>query len=128
MASLTVLDASILLAHFDRTDKHHRAADAILADAEELAASTLTLAEVLVGAARADRLEEQLGALAALQIEHVPVDRGAVSRLAELRANTRLRLPDCCVIDAALTTDATAIATRDRGLMRWAQRLGLNVP
>ena len=93
MAGLTVLDASVLLAHFDDTDPHSEAAQTILADAEELAASTLTLAEVLVGAARAGRLDEQLAAIADLAISEIPIERGAGAVLARLRAETGLRMP-----------------------------------
>jgi predicted nucleic acid-binding protein len=106
VACLTVLDASILLAHFDDTDPHSEAAAAILADADELAASTITLAEVLVGAARAGRLDEQLAAIAELQITELPLEPGAAAALARLRADTGLRMPDCCVLHAALSSHA----------------------
>lgn len=47
-------------------------------------------------------------------------------RLAELRAAERLKLPDCCVLDAALTNDATLV-TVDEKLAEAARRLGLSV-
>ena len=95
MAGLTVLDASILLAHLDDTDPHAEAAQAILAGEGEFAASTITLAEVLVGSARAQRLDEQLAALAGLEIREVAIEQGAAAQLARLRAETGLRMPDC---------------------------------
>ena len=98
-----MLDASVLLAHFDDTDPHSEAAAAILADADELAASTITLAEVLVGAARAGRLDEQLAAISRLQITELPLKHGAAAALARLRADTGLRMPDCCILHAALS-------------------------
>ena len=101
MARLTILDASILLAHLDDTDAHADAAQAILSEADELAASTLTLAEVLAGAARVGRLDEQLEALSDLMIAEVTIERGAASTLARLRADTGLRMPDCCVLRGA---------------------------
>lgn len=128
MAGLTVLDASVLLAHFDDTDPHSEAAQTILADAEELAASTLTLAEVLVGAARAGRLDEQLAAIADLAISEIPIERGAGAVLARLRAETGLRMPDCCVLYAAAVTGADAVATRDQRLARAASTRGLETP
>jgi predicted nucleic acid-binding protein len=128
VAGLTVLDASVLLAHFDDTDLHSEAAQTILADAEELAASTLTLAEVLVGAARAGRLDEQLAAIADLAISEIPIERGAGAVLARLRAETGLRMPDCCVLYAAAVTDADAVATRDQRLARVASTRGLETP
>ncbi len=128
MAGLTVLDASVLLAHFDDTDPHSEAAAAILADADELAASTITLAEVLVGAARAGRLDEQLAAIAQLQIIELPLKHGAAAALARLRADTGLRMPDCCVLHAALSSGAEVLATRDAQLARAAAAHGLEIP
>jgi predicted nucleic acid-binding protein len=128
VARLTVLDASVLLAHLDDTDPHTEAAAAILAEADELAASTITLAEVLVGAARVERLGEQLEALAALKIQEVPIELGAAAQLARLRAETGLRMPDCCVLHAAATADADALATRDERLSRAAAARGLKTP
>jgi len=128
VVGLTVLDASVLLAHFDDTDPHSEAAAAILADADELAASTITLAEVLVGAARADRLDEQLSAIAQLQITELPLEHGAAAALARLRSATGLRMPDCCVLQAALTSGAQALATRDARLAKAAAAHGLTTP
>lgn len=128
MAHLTVLDASILLAHLDDSDPHADAAQTILADADQLAASTITLAEVLVGAARAGRLDEQLQALADLNIKEVAIDRGAAAQLARLRADTGLRMPDCCVLHTAIATSADALATRDQPLAREAAARGLETP
>ncbi len=128
MAGLTVLDASILLAHFDDTDPHSEAAAAILADADQVAASTITLAEVLVGAARAGRLDEQLAAIAELQITELPLEPGAAAALARLRADTGLRMPDCCVLHAALSSQAQALATRDTQLAKAAAAHGLTTP
>lgn len=123
-----MLDASVLLAHFDDTDPHSEAAAAILADADELAASTITLAEVLVGAARAGRLDEQLAAIAQLQITELRLERGAAAALAPLRADTGLRMPDCCVLHAALSSGAEALPTRDAQLAKAAAAHGLETP
>jgi predicted nucleic acid-binding protein len=128
VAGLTVLDASILLAHLDDTDRHTEAAETILAEADELAASTITLAEVLVGAARAGRLDEQLEALFALKISELPVERGAAAQHARLGVETGLRMPDCCVLHAAVTAGADALATRDDRLSRAAAERGLDTP
>lgn len=128
MARLTVLDASILLAHLDDTDPHADAAKTILAGEGEWAASTITLAEVLVGAARAQRLDEQLAVLAALEIREVSIDQGAAAQLARLRAETGLRMPDCCVLHAAAQTHADAVGTRDERLRRAAAIRGLQTP
>jgi predicted nucleic acid-binding protein len=128
VAHLTILDASILLAHLDDTDPHTEAAKTILAEGNAFAASTITLAEVLVGVVRAGRLEEQLAALSQLEISEVAIERGAAVQLARLRAETGLRMPDCCVVHAATVTDADAVATRDERLARVAAARGLQTP
>jgi len=123
---LIVLDASVLIAHFDGGDVHHARATALLAGApgEAKAASLLTLSEVLVGPARAGRLDHAISVLDQLQIltQHLPSD--APVRLALLRAETSLKLPDCCVLLAAEQTGA-ALATFDHRLAGAAKQRGL---
>jgi predicted nucleic acid-binding protein len=128
VAGLTVLDASILLAYFDKRDAHTETAKAILDDANGLVASVLTIAESLVGAAAAGRLDEQLDALADLEIRRVPIGSEDAPTLARLRSDTRLKMPDCCVLHAAATVDADAIATRDASLAKAAQERGYETP
>jgi len=83
---------------------------------------------VLVGAGRVERLDEQLEALAALEIMEVPIERGAAAQLARFRAETGLRMPDCCVLHAAVAVGADALATRDERLSRAAAARGLQTP
>jgi predicted nucleic acid-binding protein len=128
VAGLTVLDASVLLAYFDKTDAHTEAARTILDDADGLVASVLTVAESLVGAAAAGRLDEQFEALADLEIRRVPIDSEAASMLARLRSETGLKMPDCCVLHAATTIGADAIGTRDASLAKAAQERGYATP
>ncbi len=128
MAGLTILDASILVAHFDASDAHHTDAGAIIADADELAASVLTLAEAAVDAVRADRLDEQLAALTELKVRSVTLGADSAPVLARLRADTRLRMPDCCVLQAASLVGADAIGTRDRRLAKAARERGYETP
>jgi predicted nucleic acid-binding protein len=98
-----VLDASVLIAHLEGADAHHDRATALLADAVDQAwgISPLTLAQVLVGPARAGRLAPAQSALRTLDVVTVPLSDDAPVRLATLRATTGLRLPDCCVLLAA---------------------------
>jgi predicted nucleic acid-binding protein len=121
-----VLDASVLIAHLDVSDAHHDRAFALLqglAD-ERFAASALTVAELLVGPARAGGSERAGAALRALGVETVPIGDAAPAALAGLRAATGLKLPDCCVLLAAeevgggLATfdDRLAAAARDRAV------------
>jgi len=121
-----VLDASVLIAHLDEADAHHQRATELLINTadEALGASPLTIAEVLVGPARAGTLDAARAALAALAVTTVTLGDEAPTRLAVLRANSRLRLPDCCVLLAAETMQA-GIATFDDKLARAATQLGL---
>lgn len=123
---MIVLDASVLIAHLDADDLHHDRATRLLLDAidEPLAASPLTLAEVLVGPARAGRADLAEGALRELGVDAVPLDVGAPRQLAELRVRTQLRLPDCCVLLAARTAGGY-VSTFDERLHRAAAELGL---
>jgi len=96
------------------------------AAAEPLGAATLTLAEVLVGPARAGRLQAAQAALGDLGISEISLAGEAVT-LAALRVETDRRLPDCCVLAAARLTRAGAILTFDRKLAGAARLLGLKL-
>lgn len=125
---MIVLDASVLIAHLDTADTHHERAHAVLSDAadEPFGASPLTLAEVLVGPARAGQLDRATAALDQLEVDRVGLDDDAPSRLAVLRAGTGLSLPDCCVL---LATEQTrgAVATFDQRLASAARERGFVV-
>lgn len=125
---MIVLDASVLIAHLDAQDLHHERATRLIKDAadDRLGISPLTLAEVLVGPARLHRLPAAEVALQDLEIATVELTARAPVRLATLRVNTRLRLPDCCVLLAAETAQA-AVATFDSRLAEAARGLGLDV-
>jgi predicted nucleic acid-binding protein len=123
-----VLDASVLIAHLDADDAlHGRASTLLRALAEQqFAASALTLAEVLVGPARAGALERAGAALRRLGVDTVPLLGSSPAALAGLRAATGLRLPDCCVLLAAEEAGA-ALATFDDRLATAARRRALPV-
>jgi len=125
---LIVFDASVLIAHMDAGDAHHERATALLADAggEELGASPLTLSEVLVGPARAGQLDRATSVLDQLHIATQWLPADAPVRLASLRAETKLKLPDCCVLLAAEQTQA-ALATFDHRLAATSEQRGLAV-
>lgn len=120
-----VLDASILIAHFSERDAHHmRAVTGLRALREELAASSITLAEVLVEPVQRRYVPEMRGHLRRLRVREVPLGPDAPLRLAELRVQTGLKLPDCCVLLAAQQR-GDALLTLDARLDAAAERLGL---
>jgi len=121
-----VLDASALIAHLDADDaQHQRAVERMIEFAEQpLGCSSITLAEVFVGPARAGRLPAAERAVRELGVTEIRVGEGAAPRLAGLRAQTGLKLPDCCVLLAAQDYGAHAVLTLDDRLGREARRLG----
>lgn len=85
---------------------------------------TLTLAEVLVGGVRvgrANQLFADLHSIGVLALDPVPNEPMI---LAELRAASGLKMPDCCVLMVALH-DSSPLATFDEQLARTAQAMGL---
>lgn len=124
---MIVLDASVVIAHLTSRDAHHEAASAFFEHHldDDFVVHTMTLTEILVGPMRVGR-----GAFAELQLaalgiaEWAPTDGAA--RLARLRVETTLKLPDCCVLDAALSNGAP-LATLDAQLARAAVSLGVEV-
>jgi predicted nucleic acid-binding protein len=121
-----VLDASVLIAHFDHDDALHAQATEHLLDAadQQFGASSITLAEILVGPTRTGRLVIAQAALRALDVTEIPLPLNAAMRLAALRVESGLKLPDCCVLLAAQDTNGTVLTFDDR-LGREAIRLGL---
>lgn len=124
---MIILDASVLIGHLDENDVHHERATRQLLDVAdaEFGASAITLAEVLVGPTRAGRLTEAQAALRALGVAELPLPPGAAARLAALRAEAALKLPDCCVLLAAEAVGGTVL-TFDERLAREATRFGLD--
>lgn len=118
MRRVTVLDASVLIAAIHPADAHHADAVALLrreAITGVLVAHAMTIAESAVGAASGGRLPELRTAYDRMGIGTVAADEDEPWRLAQLRAATRLPMPDCCVLDAAASTGGH-LATFDRRL------------
>jgi predicted nucleic acid-binding protein len=126
---MIVLDASFLIAHFKSTDAHHERAKSLLVQAAltPLAASTVTVAEVLTGHAKRGRMEVATTFLRELDIHRIPLDAYMSEPLAQVRADTNLKLPDCCVILAAEQAQADSVATFDDQLAKAARDRGLTV-
>jgi len=122
------LDASVLIAHLNPADTHHRSATGVLLAGApgQMLVHPLTLAEVLVAGVRIGRGESMRDDLYAAGIALAACDDGEPLRLAELRTTSRLKLPDCCVLDVAIHHRAT-LASFDETLTAAAQRLGVPV-
>jgi predicted nucleic acid-binding protein len=117
--ALIVLDASVVIAHLDPADALHEAATSVLLEyaTDDLRLPASAYAESLVDPARKGRLDDARDAIAALQLQIVPVDRLLAERAASLRARERgLRLPDALVLACGEHLTADAIVTADR---RW---------
>lgn len=125
---MIALDASVLIAHLNPADAHHLDATGLLLSAQpgSLLVHSMTLAEVLVGGARIGRGAQMQADLLATGIQITQHDRDEPLRLAELRARTGLKLPDCCVLETAISNNA-AVATFDQALATAAVRRGIAV-
>lgn len=117
MASVIVLDASVLIAYLDGSDNFHSRAEILLVREvnDDFAANSLTVAEVLVGPARKNRLEAAREALQDLGLQELAFPPDTAVKLAALRASTNLKMPDCCVLLAAEDAHAR-IASLDHRL------------
>lgn len=123
-----IIDSSALIAAVTSTDAHHDMARAILGSAQgDLWMHPINLAEVLVGPTRAGRVPEFLALLSSLGIHEVASAPGDAAALAQLRVQTGLRMPDCCVLRAAEVTGVSVVMTFDRQVARAARAEGLQV-
>jgi predicted nucleic acid-binding protein len=129
VARVIVLDACVMIAHFDENDVHHGRAGRLLADlgVEPAIMSPLSRAEVLVAPARAGRRRAIEDAMDRIDIAVDDLPGNAAGQLAELRAHTGLKLPDCCVLLTAERHGPAEIATFDTRLARVAVERGLLV-
>lgn len=125
---MIVLDASVIIAYLDAKNAHHERAEAMLAREidDEFAVNSLTLAEVLVVPARGHRLDAARAALHDLEVHELPFPADAALKLAQLRASTGLKMPDCCVLLAAEDVDSR-IASFDERLNQAATERGRHV-
>jgi predicted nucleic acid-binding protein len=120
------LDASVIIAYSNRADPHHEAATEILLRGTpgRMLVHSMTLAEVLVGGVRIGQGASMRDDLRSAGIAVAPSDVDEPLRLAELRVSTRLKLPDCCVLDVAIHHRAM-LATFDATLENEAHRRGV---
>ncbi len=125
---MIVLDASVLIGYLDAGDAHHERATALLAREvdDDFAVNLLTLAEILVAPTRTGRRDKVLGILDDLGVETLPFPPGSAVTLAQLRAETLLKMPDCCVLFSAHDRRAR-LASFDERVVKAARALGVDV-
>jgi predicted nucleic acid-binding protein len=128
LAQLVVLDASALIALVSSKDPHHNWALEMFRDTAsfELQMSALTQAEVLVHPARAGKLEKFLKLIRELGLEITPIEEADASKLASIRSNTNLKMPDVVVLHQAMKVTGS-IATTDQQLAKVAKSTGVGV-
>jgi predicted nucleic acid-binding protein len=112
-----VLDASVVIALWSSRDAHHQDARDLLGQVPTAALlmHAVTAAEVLVGPARLGRTADAERALDELGVRIAAFAPHEVGAVATLRATTRLRLPDVCVLHLAAST-GSSLATFDERL------------
>lgn len=127
---MITLDSGVLIAHFSARDAHHTSATVLLERAalagQVLYMNPINHAETLVHAAKIGAEQEHFETIESLGVTVLPPPADAGVRLAQMRAATGLKLPDCCVI---LTADQSGsrVATFDSRLARAARQLGIEV-
>ena len=125
---MIVLDASVLIGYLDARDAHHDRAMGLLTREidDDFAVNLLTLAEILVAPTRAGQRDTVLAVLGSLAVRTLPFPQGSAVTLAQLRAETLLKMPDCCVLLSALDQQARLASFDDR-LVKVAQTRGVDV-
>ncbi|MFN8151405.1 MAG: type II toxin-antitoxin system VapC family toxin [Solirubrobacterales bacterium] len=125
------LDTDVVIGFLDRGDAHHGAAtEAVLTAAREgeIVTSAITLAEVMTGARIGHHDVEAVRAFFGELVSRVlPIGALEAELAAEIRAGSKLRLPDALVLASAAVGDGVdAIVTGDAALARAAPQ-GLRV-
>jgi predicted nucleic acid-binding protein len=123
-----ILDSSALIALYSSRDKHHGWAMKMFMETMEfqLAMPVLTYAEALIHPMRAGKKKEFQAGIRGLGIEISSIPHESVDQIAELRASTKLRMPDVVVLSEAMNT-SSAIATTDHLLSKTASSFSLPV-
>ena len=119
-----VVDANVVIAWQTSEHVFHADATRLIGDVEPpLYMNELNLAEVLVGIDRSD-WSGLRGTLTEMGFEFVHT--GAVD-LAATRLDSRLRMPDACVLATARVVGADAVLSFDQALVAAATALGVVV-
>lgn len=125
---MIVLDASVVIAHFDVLDALHARATALLSRhaGEGFRLSAVTRAEILIRPARQGVLAQAQRALDHLAVDTIGLEPNCAETLVRLRAETNLRMPDCCVLLEVERVNA-GLATFDARLASAAGARGLRL-
>ena len=123
---MIVLDACVLIAHLQPGQPQAARAREILDCDDDLSLHPLTLAECAVGPTKTGQSATFRHAVRRLGLDVWQPDPEHPYRVAALRATTALKLPDCCVLDAA-RAQAASLATFDHALAKTAAALGVPV-
>jgi len=128
LAQVVVLDASALIALASSKDPHHKWALGMFRDTAgfDLQITALSLAEAMVHPARNGKLEKFQKLISGLGVEVSSVEGEDASKLATLRANTTLKMPDVCVLHQAMRVKGS-LATTDNKLAQVAKTKGVGV-
>jgi predicted nucleic acid-binding protein len=125
---MIVVGASVAIGWLDDADPHHTSATQMLLEhvGDDLVLHPVTLAEVLVGPTRAGKVEVARDLLlrAGFRADVPDVDQPV--RLARMRVDSGLKLPDCCVLDVA-SFHGAPLATFDTRLADEARGRGIEV-
>lgn len=123
---MIVFDAGVLIGHVNPSDAFHDAATGFMEEYEEFdfGASMLTVTECLVHAAEAGRVTTLLSTFERLHLLQFDLTRPDAVGIAEIRAATRLRMPDAVALHAA-ESRGVGLVTTDQRLARAAEDRGV---
>lgn len=132
-----MIDTNIFLNVLRDEEPYSASSSAILTDVEAGKviglASTITLAEILVGSYKAGatpikKINLALGKLESSGLRFIPVDKAIANRGAEIRAAYGLKLPDALIAGTALLSSANALVSRDKKAYAMIEDLKVTTP
>lgn len=125
---MIVADANVVIAASTPGHSHHASAQEILREhgPRGIVLPTLTMAEVLVGSARAGAEDRARHLLSKAGFDLLPAEEPTPEDLARLQAGTSLKMPDVCVLATAEHLQV-GLATFDARLAREAEARGVTV-
>ena len=119
-----VFDANVVIALFDSKNIHHEDAVRIYlaSTSSSIHLSALTYAEILTHPAGSNKLRDFVSNLASGGFEVEQISQELSIEIAKVRHNTRLKMPDACVLALAKSLDSELI-TADRQLAEKAKQM-----